>query len=95
MSDNQDGIGKHRAWFADEVGEFPGDVPLEPLEKMVVSLGGTFSAQKEAFEHLERAFSTMLEALELISDTEPDPDNMGRFHDIANDAIAKAKGLGQ
>ena len=27
--------------------------------------------------------------LELISDIEPDTDNMGRFHDIANSALAK------
>ena len=37
----------------------------------------------------------MLEALEKISDIEPDPDNMGRFHEIAIAAITKARGDSQ
>ena len=103
MSDNvseDEAVGKHRAWFADEVGEFPGDVPLEPLDKMAASLGGTFPAQKEAFEHLERAFSTMLEALEqavlaverhIYLGEKIGINSLGKI----NTAIAKAKGLDQ
>ena len=34
----------------------------------------------------------MLKALEEISDIEPDPDNMARFHEIARAAIARATG---
>jgi hypothetical protein len=41
---------------------------------------------------LIRAAPDMLEALHQIADIEPDPDNMGRFHDIALAAIAKAEG---
>jgi len=49
-------------------------------------------ADKKARRRIRAAAHDLLAALELIADTEPDPDNMQRFHDIANAAIAKARG---
>lgn len=47
--------------------------------------------QDQVMELQEQSID-LFEALEAILDVEPDPQNMGRFHDIANAAIAKARG---
>jgi len=45
-----------------------------------------------AIMRLEAKLAKAVEALETTSDIEPDPDNMGRFHDIAITALAELKG---
>lgn len=44
-----------------------------------------------AYPHLTAINAELVEALEQIADIEPDADNMQRFHDIANAALARAK----
>ena len=52
-----------------------------------------FNAERwNADARLIAAAPDMLKALEEISDIEPDPDNMDRFHEIALAAIDRATG---
>ena len=87
---------KHTPWG---VGPrpWPEQIGCCPLVGRPFSVHGTdnhnvAAAVSEDIARLIAAAPELLKALEEISDIEPDPDNMARFHEIAIAAIARATG---
>ena len=65
---------------------------VDHLKKALHEWSEVSQANYQRAKAAEAKLAKAVEAFETISDIEPDPDNMGHFHDIANTAIAELKG---